>query len=143
MPLEILHLPLVLFGGGARLEGAEIATLAGLRIELPRVQPVFAGAQFADHESLLEPPDLPNGRVSDRFPQRLPGGAKTWLPKGCSVGVRITMKLRASVLWQALQPVVRSPKDATKRLPSLASIASPTDCSEVPSVVMLLMGIPE
>jgi hypothetical protein len=34
MPLEILHLALVLFCSRARFVGAEIATLAGLRIEL-------------------------------------------------------------------------------------------------------------
>jgi hypothetical protein len=34
MPLEILHVALVLFRRRARLEGAEIAALAGLRIYL-------------------------------------------------------------------------------------------------------------
>jgi hypothetical protein len=49
MPLEILYLALVLLGRGARLEGAEIAPLAGLRIYLARIEPVLAGSQFADH----------------------------------------------------------------------------------------------
>ena len=49
MPLEILHVALVLLGGRARLEGAEIAALAGLRIGLAGIEPVFAGLQFADH----------------------------------------------------------------------------------------------
>ena len=34
MPLEVLDGALVLFRGGARVEGAEVAALAGLRIDL-------------------------------------------------------------------------------------------------------------
>jgi len=49
MPLEILHRLLVLRGGRARAEGAEIAPASGLRIFLARIEPVFAGSQFADH----------------------------------------------------------------------------------------------
>ncbi|HZE53186.1 MAG TPA: hypothetical protein VE111_07960 [Bradyrhizobium sp.] len=44
MPLEILHRALVLLGGGTRLEGAEVAALAGLRISFPGVEPVLASA---------------------------------------------------------------------------------------------------
>src|ERR1700759_5344970 len=33
--LEVLHLALVLFGGGARGEGAEVLPLAGLGVEFP------------------------------------------------------------------------------------------------------------
>jgi hypothetical protein len=43
MPFEILHVALVFLGGGARFEGAEIAALAGLRVELAGIKPVFAG----------------------------------------------------------------------------------------------------
>src|ERR1700759_3449252 len=49
VPLEILHVSLVLFGRGARLEGAEITALAGLRVDLARIEPVLAGSQLADH----------------------------------------------------------------------------------------------
>ncbi|CDX28199.1 hypothetical protein MPLA_1350016 [Mesorhizobium sp. ORS 3359] len=49
VPLEILHFAFVLFGGFARLESAEIAALAGPGIDLARIEPVFAGFQFADH----------------------------------------------------------------------------------------------
>src|ERR1700742_3923487 len=49
MPLEILHIAFVLLCRSARLEGAEIAALAGLRIDLAGIEPVFAGLQFADH----------------------------------------------------------------------------------------------
>jgi hypothetical protein len=49
MPLEILHGAFVLFRSLARFEGAEVAALAGLRIYLPGIEPVFAGLQFADH----------------------------------------------------------------------------------------------
>src|SRR3569832_802834 len=49
MSFEILHFALVLFRRRARLEGAEIATFAGLRIHLAGVEPVFAGFEFADH----------------------------------------------------------------------------------------------
>src|SRR5205085_9524412 len=46
--LEVLDLALVLFGLGAGLEGAEVAALAGLGIELARIEAVFAGFQLAD-----------------------------------------------------------------------------------------------
>src|SRR5690349_823677 len=49
MPLEILHLALVLFGLLACGEGAKIAALAGLGVNFSRVKAVFAGLQFADH----------------------------------------------------------------------------------------------
>jgi len=42
-PLEILHCALVLFRGGARVKGAQVPTLAGFGILLPRIQPVLAG----------------------------------------------------------------------------------------------------
>jgi hypothetical protein len=50
MPLEVLYLALVLLGGGSSFEGAEVSMALGLRIELPRVQSIFAGTEFADHE---------------------------------------------------------------------------------------------
>jgi len=46
MPFEILHRALVLLGGGAAGEGAEVAATAGLRIFLARIEPVLAGRQF-------------------------------------------------------------------------------------------------
>src|SRR5947199_6848677 len=52
MPLEILHRSFVALGGGARLECAKIAPLAGLWIDLARVQTVFAALQFPDHRRL-------------------------------------------------------------------------------------------
>ncbi len=42
-PLEVLHCPLVFLCGGARVKGAEVSTLAGFGILLPRIQPVLAG----------------------------------------------------------------------------------------------------
>ena len=56
MTLEILHRALVLLGGGAGLERAEIAPPAGLRVELARIEAVAAGLKFADHVILLRPP---------------------------------------------------------------------------------------
>jgi len=50
VPLEVLHGALVLLGGLARLERAEVAALAGLRILLARVEPIFTRLQLADHE---------------------------------------------------------------------------------------------
>jgi hypothetical protein len=49
VPLEILHVALVLFRSLPRSEGAEVAALAGLRIYFSGIEPVFAGLQFADH----------------------------------------------------------------------------------------------
>jgi hypothetical protein len=42
MPLKILNVALVLFGGGARLESAKIAPLAGFGIHLPGIEPILA-----------------------------------------------------------------------------------------------------
>src|SRR6266566_5446252 len=52
MPLEILHRALVLFRGRSGFEGAEIAALAGFRIDLARIEPIFPGLQFADHGTM-------------------------------------------------------------------------------------------
>jgi hypothetical protein len=49
LSLEVLHRALVLFGCGARFEGAQISPPFGFRVELARVQPIFAGAEFAYH----------------------------------------------------------------------------------------------
>ena len=65
VPLEILHRAFVLFGRRARLEGAEIAALAGLRVRLARIEPVFAGSEFADHADFHEttPEETRRGRL--------------------------------------------------------------------------------
>jgi hypothetical protein len=47
--LEELHRPLVLLGGSARLERAEVATSTRFRILLPRIESIFAGLQLANH----------------------------------------------------------------------------------------------
>jgi hypothetical protein len=51
--LEELYLAFVLFRLLPRLEGSEIAALAGLRISLSGVEPVFTGFQFPNHMLLL------------------------------------------------------------------------------------------
>src|SRR5258707_307015 len=53
VPLEILHVSLVLFRRRARVESAEIAALAGLGIDLAGIEPVLARLQFADHDRYL------------------------------------------------------------------------------------------
>jgi hypothetical protein len=53
MPLEILDRALVLLGGGSSVEGTEISTAFGLRINFPGVQTIFARTEFADHDSVL------------------------------------------------------------------------------------------
>jgi hypothetical protein len=50
---EILNRPLVLFGGGAGLERAEIAPAAGRRILFAGIKPVATGGEFPDHRCLL------------------------------------------------------------------------------------------
>src|SRR4249919_2543780 len=49
VPLEVLHFAFVLFGLPAGLERAEVAALVGFRVELARVQAIFAAGEFADH----------------------------------------------------------------------------------------------
>lgn len=50
MSLEILNRFLVFLGRSLRFEGAEIASFACFRILFPRIQPIFAGLKFSDHE---------------------------------------------------------------------------------------------
>src|SRR5262244_978696 len=47
--LEVLHLAFVLLGGLARLEGAEVPPLPGLRILLPGVESIPPGLELLDH----------------------------------------------------------------------------------------------
>src|SRR5689334_7802215 len=47
--LEELHRALVLFRGLPCAEGSEVASAAGLRVRLARVQPKFPVLQLADH----------------------------------------------------------------------------------------------
>jgi hypothetical protein len=47
--LEVLHCALVLLGGRARFEGAQISAPFGFRVELARVQAKFARSEFAYH----------------------------------------------------------------------------------------------
>src|SRR5262245_40138664 len=52
MALEVPHGTLVLFGRAARLEGAEIAAPAGLRVHLARIEAIAARLELADHRRL-------------------------------------------------------------------------------------------
>jgi hypothetical protein len=47
--LEVLHRPLVGFGGFPAPEGAQITPPTGFRIFLPRIQPVLPRLQFPNH----------------------------------------------------------------------------------------------
>jgi hypothetical protein len=49
VPLEELDGTLMLLRGGSRLERPEITAFPGLRIDLARVQPVFARWEFSNH----------------------------------------------------------------------------------------------
>ena len=49
---EVLDGTFVLFGGFACVEGAEVFTLTGFRIELLRVEAIFAVGKFADHAGM-------------------------------------------------------------------------------------------
>jgi len=51
-PLEELHCPLVLFGGGEALERAEILALSTL-ILLAGIEAVLSGFQLSNHANLL------------------------------------------------------------------------------------------
>ena len=53
VPLEILNFAFVLLGGFLGVERAKVATLAGLRIFLPRIKSILSGFQFSDHDELL------------------------------------------------------------------------------------------
>src|SRR5262249_13989489 len=52
MTLEILHGALVLLGRRARLERAEIAAAASLRVDLARIEAIAAQPELADHRRL-------------------------------------------------------------------------------------------
>src|SRR5262249_48459002 len=49
VPLEVLHLALVLLRRTFAGEGCEVAPLAGAWTFLARIEPVLAGLEFADH----------------------------------------------------------------------------------------------
>jgi hypothetical protein len=47
---EELDGPFMFFRRASTLERPEIPPAATLRIDLPRIEPIFAGLQFADHD---------------------------------------------------------------------------------------------
>src|ERR1700683_3012679 len=62
---EVLHGALVLFGGGATAERAEVTALTGSRVGFSRIQAVFARAEFANHGACFLPfPASPRTRSS-------------------------------------------------------------------------------
>ena len=67
MSFEILDRFFVFLGRSFRLEGAEIPSLAGFGIFLPRIQSVLAGLKFSDHEVNTLYPSARNlaSRLSD------------------------------------------------------------------------------
>src|SRR6266511_6054635 len=97
MTLEILNGAFVFLGRCARLERAEIAAPAGLRVDLARIEPVAAGLELADHRRLLaasawrilrfpahscalvaivRPPSMVSTRVNRREPTKVPAHLK-------------------------------------------------------------------
>jgi hypothetical protein len=52
MAFKVLHCLLVFLCRSFCLEGAEISALTRLRIFLARIQPVLAGFQLPDHDSI-------------------------------------------------------------------------------------------
>jgi hypothetical protein len=54
MPLEILHFPLVFFGGSTASERSQIATSTSAGVLLSGVQPVLTSCQFANHGYSLQ-----------------------------------------------------------------------------------------
>jgi hypothetical protein len=53
MALKVLNCSLVFLGRRFCFERAEIPTLSCLGIFLPRIQPIFSGPNFSDHDSPL------------------------------------------------------------------------------------------
>src|SRR5262245_23931991 len=53
--LEVLHGALVLLGGRARLERAEVSPFPGLWIDLPRVESILARRELSDHDGPASP----------------------------------------------------------------------------------------
>src|SRR5438552_8849569 len=96
MPLEVLHLPLVLFRCRTGRERSQISTPAGLGIDLARVQPVAAGCQFTNHRA-------PAFEVSGRDAPEAPGvdgvagvnGGGRFVPEVASDPVRPPAELEA------------------------------------------------
>src|SRR5437773_7688655 len=80
MPLEILHVALVLFRSRPRFEGAEIAALAGLRIHLSGIEPVLPRLQFADHDT---PPPSRTPRINRDCRPLVPCSSFRDAPFGC------------------------------------------------------------
>jgi hypothetical protein len=52
MAFKVLHCLLVFLRRSLCLEGTEISSLTRLRIFLAGIQPVFAGFEFPDHDSI-------------------------------------------------------------------------------------------
>jgi hypothetical protein len=59
MPLEILNRAFMFLRRSLAAEGAKVFSFARSRIFLARIQPIFAGFQFPNHNDFL-------GRLDDR-----------------------------------------------------------------------------
>jgi hypothetical protein len=69
MVFEVLNGPLMLFGRGPTVEGAEVSPFTGFRIPIARIEPIAAIAQFANHgwfSFKLRHTSRQEGRVSPR-----------------------------------------------------------------------------
>jgi hypothetical protein len=64
MSFEVLHFPLMLPGGVESCKGAQIATLAGLRILFLRIQAKLSGFESANHLLVDAKPREPVARSS-------------------------------------------------------------------------------
>ena len=87
--LEVLNRPFVPFSGSAGVECAEVSSLAGSRIGLPRVQPVPARGEFANHDCLPSRLAPALGRKVQPTPpnavEMASAGRDPPIPEGCGL----------------------------------------------------------
>ena len=140
--LEELDCALVLFGGRAAAESAEVPPAAGLRILLARVEPVLPGFQFPDHwfGPLCE--RLSGRRRCVRPPT---GGGRRLSPGATALSATRRSGLRASACgaWPANaaataapacdRPGLRLPRSCVSRLSHSSAAAAASHRRAVPS----------
>src|SRR5262245_19322533 len=116
MALEVLHGTLVLLGRRPRLEGAEIATPAGFRVQLAGIEPIAARLELADHRRLPSALRIMRACPALRCACHREPPARVWFLSTATRGQRFHVPWRRRGAYKGAGADNTVPADVTSRL---------------------------